>query len=103
MTADLFSGLVKPNEKPACQKGDDSTARCASDAVGDAERVVDCELCVGDSPIYDFGLVCCRARFILSVPMLEVRRGWIERWKRKDSEMCAAVEREVRMRWRGIN
>lgn len=59
-----------------------------------------CGLCAAASPVYDFGLVCCRVRFILSVPVLDIRREWLDRWKRMDSEICAEVEREVEARWK---
>lgn len=59
-----------------------------------------CGLCASVSPVYDFGLVCCRVRFILSVPVLDIRREWFARWKRRDGEMCAEVEREVEARWK---
>lgn len=96
MKADLFAWLAEPKEKPVCQKGSDATVRRSGDAVGGG----DCELCIDVSPVYDFGLVCCRVRFILSVPVLEVRRAWLERWKRQDGEMCDSVEREVAARWK---
>lgn len=100
MKADLFLGLAEQNKNPVCQKGEYSTVRLNADAVGGGERLADCALCIEDSPVYDFGLVCCRVRFILSVPVLEVRRAWLERWKRQDGEMCAVVEREVAAKWK---
>lgn len=100
MKADLFDGLAESNEKPACQKGDDSTARQDSGAVGGGESVADCALCIDGSPVYDFGLVCCRVRFILSVPVLDVRRAWLERWRKLEGEMSELIESEVRRRWR---
>lgn len=59
-----------------------------------------CELCAVDSAVYNFGMVCCRVRFILGVPVLEIRQGWLERWRRMDSEMGAEVEREVAAQWK---
>ena len=97
--ADLFDGPVEPNEKPACQKGNNLTVRRVEDADAGAEKVVDCDLCVQDSPVYNFGSVCCRVRFVIGEPRLEVRRMWIDRWKKRDGEMGTAVEREVMARW----
>lgn len=101
MKADLFDGLAEPNEKPACQKGEGSTVRRSADAVEDGESAADCALCIASSPVYNFGLVCCRVRFILSVPVLEVRRTWLERWRKREGEISKLIENEVRKRWRG--
>lgn len=55
-------------------------------------------MCAAMSPVFDFSLVCCRVRYIVNEPRLEVRRAWLERWKRKDGAMGEAVEREVAAR-----
>lgn len=55
-----------------------------------------CGLCAATSPVYDFGLVCCRVRFILSVPVLDIRREWLDRWRKKDRAMSEQIENEVR-------
>lgn len=64
-----------------------------------AEVLTDCELCVVDSPVYQMGRVCCRVRYIMAEPRLEVRRAWLERWKRRDGTMGAKVEKAVEARW----
>lgn len=97
--ADLFDGLEKINEKPVLQKGGSATVQRKADTAAGAEKVVDCELCIEKSPVYDFDMVCCRARFILGIPILDVRRAWIERWKKRDGAMGRAVEQEVTARW----
>ena len=59
----------------------------------------ECDLCEIDSPVYFFDRVCCRVRFVLRVPLLEVRRCWLDRWKRKDRAMGELIEAEVLRRW----
>ncbi len=63
------------------------------------DGVAECELCLIDSPVYEFGRVCCRVRYIIGEPRLEVRRAWLERWKNKNHVLGEKVEREVTARW----
>lgn len=59
-----------------------------------------CELCAADSCILDFGRPCCVARFIARLPLLEMRRGWLERLRRKkDGEFMERVEDRLREIW----
>lgn len=97
--ADLFDGLEKINEKPVLQKGGSQTVRRNEDSAVSVEKVVDCELCRQSSGIFDFSLICCRVRHVVSEPRLEVRQAWIERWNKSDSAMGKAVEQEVLVRW----
>lgn len=61
----------------------------------------ECELCAKDDGNYDFGRVCCRARFITSLPMVHLRRGWMARWKTRESAgLYAEIERAVTARWK---
>lgn len=46
--------------------------------------MTECELCEKRSAILDFNRVCCRVRFVMSLPSREMRAGWLERWKQKD-------------------
>lgn len=97
--AGLFDSLEQINAKPVYQKGGSATVQRNADPAESAEKVVDCELCIKKSPVHDFRLVCCRVRFIMSIPILEVRRAWIERWKKRDGAMGRVVEQEVTARW----
>lgn len=62
--------------------------------------IVDCELCVVDSAVYELGMVCCRVRLLMNEPRKEVRRALLERWQRKDRAGAKRVEDEVRARWK---
>lgn len=62
--------------------------------------MTECELCEKKSAVMDFNRVCCRVRFVMSLPSREMRSGWLERWKQKDgSAMAEEVEREVKRQW----
>lgn len=61
----------------------------------------ECELCEKKSAILDFNRICCRVRFVMSLPTREMLAGWLERWRARDGNAVAdAVEKEVRERWR---
>lgn len=61
----------------------------------------ECEQCAKSSAIYDFNRICCRVRFILSLPTREMRSGWLERWRSRDGKaMADAVEKAVLMKWK---
>lgn len=63
--------------------------------------MTECELCEKKSAILDFNRICCRVRFVMSLPTREMRVGWLERWRSRDGNaMADAVEKEVRERWR---
>lgn len=63
--------------------------------------MTECELCEKKSAILDFNRICCRVRFVMSLPTREMRVGWLERWRSRDGNAVAdAVEKEVRERWR---
>lgn len=60
-----------------------------------------CELCGKKSAIYDFNRLCCRVRFILSLPTRDMRATWLERWRAKDGKaMADAVEKAVLAQWK---
>ncbi len=62
--------------------------------------MTECELCEKKSAILDFNRICCRVRFVMSLPTREMRVGWLERWRSRDGNaMADAVEKEVRERW----
>lgn len=61
--------------------------------------MTECELCEKKSAILDFNRICCRVRFVMSLPTREMRVGWLERWRSRDGNaMADAVEKEVRER-----
>ena len=45
-----------------------------------AETNEECPCCLKNGPLYDFRRLCCRARFLMTQPNLEARRGWLELW-----------------------
>ena len=62
--------------------------------------IENCPLCERDAGVYDFGRVCCTARFIASIPLKHLRTGWMERIKaRKSPSFFEVVEGAVRLRW----
>lgn len=65
-----------------------------------ADMPADCDLCAADLGRYDWSKVCCRSRFITSLPRVVLRRGWMERWKARESaEFYADIQRVVTARW----
>lgn len=61
-----------------------------------------CELCVQDSCILNFASPCCVARYVAKLPELEMRRGWLERLRIKNSaEFMERVEERLREIWEG--
>lgn len=53
--------------------------------------------------IYNFGpdIICCRVRFLLGLPTLELRRGWLERWRdQKGGEFVDKIKAELRKKWK---
>lgn len=59
-----------------------------------------CELCAADAGVLDFGRPCCVARYIAKLPALDVRRGWMERLRVKNSvEFMERVEERLREIW----
>lgn len=60
----------------------------------------ECDLCARDGGHYDFGRVCCRARFIVSLPLKRLRSGWMERWQSQlPYPVYAEVRDAVEARW----
>jgi len=58
--------------------------------------MTECELCEKKSAILDFNRICCRVRFVMSLPTREMRAGWLERWRSRDGNaMADAVEKEL--------
>lgn len=65
----------------------------------DYEDAGECELCLVDSPVYEFRRMCCRVRYIVGEPRLEVRRAWLDRWKKKNHVFGEKVEQGVKAKW----
>ena len=63
------------------------------------EWLGECELCVDNSPVYQFDRLCCRVRYILGIPLREVRQAWLDRWRQREPEVAAKVEALVLERW----
>lgn len=63
-----------------------------------------CNLCDRDAGVYDFSRVCCMARFVCSIPLKTLRRGWMARFEaRKGADIYAQLERAVKARWADKN
>ncbi|MCP3017526.1 hypothetical protein [Cupriavidus basilensis] len=59
-----------------------------------------CDLCRAKGGRLDFNHVCCRVRFLLKMPHVEIRRAWIDYWRRRDGDtMATEIENEVTARW----
>jgi len=62
--------------------------------------VDDCDLCVADKGVFNFGRVCCCARYVCSIPLKRLRAGWMELFKSRNSaEFFEQLECAVRARW----
>lgn len=42
-----------------------------------------CEACERDDGHYSMDRRCCRVRYLLNEPRIEVRRAWLERWEKR--------------------
>ncbi len=63
--------------------------------------MTECELCLSRSAVLDFNRICCRVRFVMSLPGRAQRAGWLERWRAKDGpELAEEIEREVKEKWK---
>ena len=63
----------------------------------------ECSDCVADKGLYHRSRACCWARYLVSLPLLELRRGWLERLKaRVSAKFYAEIERSTKMRWEKI-
>lgn len=61
----------------------------------------ECDLCARDDGNYQFDRACCCARFVTAVPLVRLRRGWMERFKaRVSAGFYAEIERAVTARWK---
>ena len=59
-----------------------------------------CPLCVAASGEYNWGNLCCRARFVTGLPGIDWRRGWMARWKlREPPAFYTSIELAVKSRW----
>ena len=59
-----------------------------------------CTHCTTQPGVYDFRNTCCLVRFVLSVPVKELRAAWLHRWRRKYGNAVAdEVEIEVLAEW----
>jgi len=65
-----------------------------------AKNQSECKLCVASNNKvignYSWGNVCCRARFLKSLPHDDLRVGWLERWRAAESsEFYLAIVKAV--------
>ena len=60
-----------------------------------------CRLCEINSPLKDFNRSCCRARFLVSLPSLRHRQGWLELWRQECQQMVLEIEAIARGLWEG--
>ncbi|MFA6015882.1 MAG: hypothetical protein WC742_12530 [Gallionellaceae bacterium] len=59
-----------------------------------------CALCDKDAGVYDFDRVCCVARFVCSIPIKALRKGWMERFKAQNGAGAhTLLECAVKARW----
>ena len=62
--------------------------------------MTDCDYCENRPGVYNFNNICCRVRFICSIPVRELRTQWIARWRKKyGDELADEVERRVKVEW----
>ena len=67
-------------------------------------QVNQCQMCVDDAGVYDWSLICCRARFVTRLPGVYWRRGWMQRWKSSEGpRFYADIERAVKDLWKSKN
>lgn len=59
-----------------------------------------CTLCIAAAGEYNWGKACCRARFVVGLPGIDWRQGWMARWKLSEiPEFYAEIEQAVKVRW----
>lgn len=58
--------------------------------------IVDCELCVVDSPIYQLDRPCCMVREALQETRDEVRQAMLQWWEKKNAREIKVVSKEVK-------
>ena len=59
-----------------------------------------CELCKTKAGRLNFALTCCRVRFLLKLPHVDMRRAWLDYWRKHDGDSIATtIETEVKARW----
>ncbi len=51
-----------------------------------------CQHCESGKGFYDFGLHCCRVRFLFGLPSLDARRGRLARWRMKYEDVSRTQE-----------
>ena len=51
-----------------------------------------CILCAQASGHYDFNQLCCRVRYLLTLPNLEARRAWLDQWRRQGDKAIEETE-----------
>lgn len=49
-----------------------------------------CPLCAEGKGVYNWSQVCCRARFIVSIPIKSLRQAWLEKWAATDAQDVTA-------------
>lgn len=60
-----------------------------------------CALCIESSGEFNWGKLCCRARFVTGLPDIDLRRGWMARWKSREiPDFYSAIEQLVKIRWK---
>jgi hypothetical protein len=61
---------------------------------------MNCDLCEKNGSVYNFNRTCCLARFVVKLPSLELRRGWLARLaEQRGEEFQVEVAAEVRRLW----
>lgn len=59
-----------------------------------------CRHCADNRGNYDFALHCCKVRYLMQEPRLEVRRAMLERWERKLGKTeASAIKAEFERQW----
>jgi hypothetical protein len=84
MSADLFSA-----PEPVCD------SRATPSFSGEP-----CALCISAAGEYNWGNVCCRARFVTGLPGIDWRREWMAYWRHcESSDFYSAIEQTVKTLW----
>lgn len=59
-----------------------------------------CECCTEDKGVYDFSNQCCKVRYLIKEPRLDVRRALMDKWKKElGTEAFNNLVSEVKEKW----